>query len=248
MIIFSVSWNLTHSEFNQAALKILQSLKLSQPTLNALASQFKDRRLKPNAEIIAEGRPTSAALYFVRKGKVRIKTGDGSIDKIIDEGGYFGDDMLELDIGGMKKTSEIIAGYTVSTFSDGAVVGILSIRECRNVLDTTRLSGEKSSCNLARDGVQTGGIKFNKLKKHGILGAGTFGQVWLVTNSASRHLKPYALKIQSKYELIQNHQAKGVIQEKNLLLEVRHPFVIDLVETYQVSLILSWFSLLIFPS
>lgn len=161
-----------------------------------------------------------------------MKSADGDRDTIIDEGGYFGEDMLEVDIGGLKKSSRTVAKYTVTTFSDGLQAGVLSISDCRKIFDTTRLSSGKSEKNI-----DTGdfNIELNQLVKHGILGAGTFGQVWLVTNSASSggRTKPYALKIQSKYELIQNHQAKGVIQEKNLLNEVRHPFVIDLVQTYQ---------------
>lgn len=205
---------------------------MSQPTLAALATQFTDKHFESGAEIITEGEQTKAALYFVRKGKVRLSSKDGTRDNIIDAGGYFGEDMLEMDIGGLKKTSRCSAKYSVTTFSEGLVAGVLSISECRKIFDTTRLSSGKSEKQFAMEEVD---IKLSQLKKHGILGAGTFGQVWLVTDSeVSGPTHPYALKIQSKYELIQNHQAKGVIQEKNLLKEVRHPFVINLVETYQV--------------
>jgi hypothetical protein len=203
--------------------------------LAALVTQFTDREFDASTQIIKEGELTKAALYFVRKGKVRLTSKDGSRDNIIDAGGYFGEDMLEIDIGGLRKSTSCVANYSVNTFSDGLVAGVLSISECRKVFDTTRLSSGKSVKQLSM--VQTE-IKLSQLKKHGILGAGTFGQVWLVTDSANTGpMQPYALKIQSKYELIQNHQAKGVIQEKNLLKEVRHPFVSNQVEAYQVRLI-----------
>lgn len=35
---------------------------------------------------------------------------------------------------------------------------------------------------------------------------GTFGQVWLVSSTAKGQTEPHALKIQSKYELIQDGQ------------------------------------------
>eukprot|EP00980_Cylindrotheca_fusiformis_P024375 scaffold11809_cov128-Cylindrotheca_fusiformis.AAC.14 len=214
------------------ALRIFQTSQISQPTVAALATQFTDKDFKPKTEIIQEGKPTEAALYFIREGKVRLSTKDGSREHIIDAGGYFGEDMLEIDLDGLKKTTECVAKYTVTTFSDGLIAGVLPISECRKIFDTTQLSSGKSEKKL---NVLEGKIKLDQLKKHGILGAGTFGQVWLVTDSAASEgaTNPYALKIQSKYELIQNHQAKGVIQEKNLLKEVRHPFVINLVETYQ---------------
>lgn len=201
----------------------------------ALVTQFTDNEFDATTQIIKEGEQTKAALYFVRKGKVRLTSKDGSRDSIVDAGGYFGEDMLEIDIRGLQKTPSCVAKYSVNTFSDGLVAGVLSISECRKIFDTTRLSSGKSVKQLKMEETE---IRLSQLKKHGILGAGTFGQVWLVTDSASSGpTQPYALKIQSKYELIQNHQAKGVIQEKNLLKEVRHPFVINQVESYQVRLI-----------
>jgi protein kinase A len=41
------------------------------------------------------------------------------------------------------------------------------------------------------------------------------------------------LKIQSKYELLESKQAKGVVHEKNLMQRLHHPFLIELVDTYQ---------------
>jgi serine/threonine protein kinase len=65
---------------------------------------------------------------------------------------------------------------------------------------------------------------------------GTFGQVWLVsrTNSDGAQ-KVYALKIQSKYELCENGQARAVVHEKNIMAQLRHPFISDLAGSFQVS-------------
>jgi len=74
------------------------------------------------------------------------------------------------------------------------------------------------------------------LQRHVILGEGTFGQVWLVSESGVPADKrvPFALKIQSKRDLVHEGQVKAVIQEKNIMSEVRqHPFLINLVKTYQ---------------
>ena len=43
----------------------------------------------------------------------------------------------------------------------------------------------------------------------------------------------YALKIQSKYELIKNGQAKGVINEKNIMEQLHHPFLGGLITSFQ---------------
>lgn len=205
---------------------------MSEQALTALASALTDYEYKQNQKLITEGQNTVAQLYFVREGKVRITSSDGQRDNIVDEGGYFGDDMLEMDMGGLKKTTTCVAKYSVTALSSGAVCGVLPLRICRNHMDTTKLT---NASTLDLD-VQT--IKLGQLEKHSILGAGTFGQVWLVTNPKGKgksNFGPYALKIQTKFELLQSHQATGVIQEKNLLEVMHHPFVINLVETYQVS-------------
>jgi serine/threonine protein kinase len=45
--------------------------------------------------------------------------------------------------------------------------------------------------------------------------------------------KAYALKVQSKYDLCNNGQAKAVIQEKNIMERLHHPFLTNLVNAYQ---------------
>ena len=219
--------------FCQASLKIFSSSHLSQQALTSLAGGITDYEYKQNQKLITEGQNTVAQLYFVREGKVRITSSDGQRDNIVDKGGYFGDDMLELDLGGLKKTSTCVAKYTVTALSSGAVCGVLPLRICRNHMDTTKLT------HVSTIDLDLSKIELGQLERHSILGAGTFGQVWLVTNPKGRgksNFGPYALKIQTKFELLKSHQAKGVIQEKNLLEVMHHPFVINLVETYQVSL------------
>lgn len=204
---------------------------LSPPTLAALASQFRDIRFPPKTVIVSEGKVTNAALYLVRRGKLEIKSSDGEHNNIIDAGGYFGEDMLELDIGGLKKKSECVCKYTAKTLSSDVVVGVLTIEECRKIIDTTSLGHGKKKAFAS---LGESKISLDVLDKHAILGAGTFGQVWLVSNlSASGTRRPYALKIQSKFELVENHQAKSVVQEKNLMQQLHHPFLINLVQTYQ---------------
>jgi len=63
------------------------------------------------------------------------------------------------------------------------------------------------------------------------LGVGTFGKVWLVSHRKTG--KPYALKMLNKREIIQHHQVEGVIREKNIMSSVDHPFVVNLVCTFQ---------------
>lgn len=66
------------------------------------------------------------------------------------------------------------------------------------------------------------------------LGAGSFGQVWLASaekGDGIRHC--YALKVQSKYQLIQTGQAEATVSEKNIMARLCDPFIIRLINTYQ---------------
>ena len=151
-------------------------------------------------------------------------------EKIIGSGFYFGEDMLEIDIGGLKPTTDYNIHYSAITLSDPVVVGTLSIESFRNVIDTTSLGKKNTAIGEKSDTI----IAMEDLERHTILGAGTFGQVWLVSHVNSEgERKPYALKIQSKYELIKCHQAKGVVQEKEIMDQLHHPFLTHLAATYQ---------------
>ena len=232
-----------------------------------------------------QGDQTDAALYLVRKGKIQIENvtataptngaeggggeGDSPSSRTVESGGYFGEEMLTLDLkkspkngghdkGGnngeqeeeelddagtqlLLKETSIQAQYTATAVGDeDVVVGVLTLKEFRTLADTTMIgTGKKQRYSTIGD---SRNIAISSLKKHKILGAGTFGQVWLVsykeeairksTTSTSRKT-PLALKIQSKYELVQNHQALGTAQERNIMSQLQHPFVIRLFQTYQ---------------
>lgn len=76
-------------------------------------------------------------------------------------------------------------------------------------------------------------IKFENLVKKVMLGEGQFGQVWLVTDKTENEKRAYALKIQSKFELVSQAQAEICIREKTIMEEMRHPHIIKLYASYQ---------------
>ncbi len=74
-------------------------------------------------------------------------------------------------------------------------------------------------------------ISYETLEKKCLLGQGSFGEVWLCKDAARD--APYALKIQYKRELIQQHQAAGVVRESQVMQKLHHPFVMGLVQAQQ---------------
>ena len=73
----------------------------------------------------------------------------------------------------------------------------------------------------------------NDLRKHRILGQGGFGKVYLVEGRISG--KPYALKVINKRLLLESKQERSILREKELLRLLRHPFILDLVSSFQDS-------------
>jgi hypothetical protein len=192
-----------------------------------------DRKFISGTYLCEKGKSTEAALYLVRSGNV--KKSDGTK---IGPDEYFGDEQLKADIGAganyhIGASSSIQATY--SAIAEGEVVcGVLKLADCRRVLDTRLIGQPDAASRVLYDSIIDKDVALDGLKRHRILGAGTFGQVWLVSRETSGgERKAYALKVQSKYELCKDGQAKAVVYEKNIMAKLHHPFLIGLVNTYQ---------------
>ena len=132
---------------------------------------------------------------------------------IVESKGYFGNDTL----GHNEQGTFGMAGYTVRAIED-VEVGILDLDAIRSVV-------------VRREEELSKSITMQDLDMIRILGAGTFGKVWLVTRKGSK--SAYALKVQVKKQLIEYNQAEGVIREKNIMAQLDHPFIIKLVGSWK---------------
>eukprot|EP00978_Attheya_sp_CCMP212_P026995 scaffold89909_cov42-Attheya_sp.AAC.1 len=169
---------------------------------DTLAGLLKDTTYKAGTVLITEGEEVKGdkqAIYWVRSGKVQLTSAtSGGLNTILSEGGYFGADYLT------TTDDAVISKVTVKVLDDAdCTLAKLTMASIVNVISTKeRLSPEKkklvSKLNTS--------IAFTDLKKHRILGVGTFGQVWLVD---------------------------GVIREKEVMASIDHPFILKLVNTYQ---------------
>ncbi len=171
-----------------------------------------------------EGSRCTPSLFLIRKGKVSIisakyenldellglKLSSKGKTKVIEEMGYFGNDTM-----GANETGELgVAQYTVVALED-VEVGLLDFDAIKAIF-----AAEKESK-----------IQTDDLNMVRILGAGTFGKVWLVSHKKSK--ETYALKIQAKHFLIKNNQADGVIREKNIMEKLNHPFLIKMISHWK---------------
>jgi protein kinase A len=102
----------------------------------------------------------------------------------------------------------------------------LGLKDILKVIYDPRRLG-KDYENIALDN----SIGYETLERRLLLGEGSFGQVWLCRDPAKD--APYALKIQYKRELIDQHQAGGVIRETRVMQKMHHPFVMGLFQAQQ---------------
>jgi serine/threonine protein kinase len=63
------------------------------------------------------------------------------------------------------------------------------------------------------------------------LGAGAFGQVWLVKNMNNKEVM--AMKVIDKERLIKADIMSYALTEKNIMLQIQHPFIISLKHSFQ---------------
>lgn len=73
-------------------------------------------------------------------------------------------------------------------------------------------------------------VALDKLERLKILGKGTFGTVFLVQNTKGTL---WALKTMNKAHLVECEQERNVVNEKTVLAESKHPFILELIGTYQ---------------
>lgn len=174
----------------------------------------------PQGHVFAEiGKPSPQNLYIIRTGRVVVADNNGVISNLV-EGDYFGDNTVGEQLG-------IISNQTI-TAQTTTTCGVLARSAIVSVIgDINRLGKALPIMTSKLDK----SIQLNDLVKFRILGVGTFGKVWLVSHKKTG--VPYALKMLSKREIIGHHQVEGVIREKNIMSSISHPFVVNLVSTFQ---------------
>lgn len=186
---------------------------------------IEDVEFEAGEEVSVAGVEARPCIGLVREGKLAVKSKDGSkTEKTITQGGYFGEDTITP----ANKGGKIIKATRTIIAEEKTVIGTITLATIESVI------GSLDRFETKTLDLRDTSIKMSDLKKHRILGVGTFGQVWLVSKKGSTSDDDvYALKIQVKRELLNHQQVDGVLREKNIMATIDHPFIIKLVNTYQ---------------
>ena len=183
------------------------------------------------------------ALMIVRSGILdQFSDRNPDNEKVLRDGDYFGEDSLtpdnNLKFGGAKGGTKY-REETVEVVSDIVECGKLSLAN----IDSVILDLHRLGCNRPGN-KKYGGSRVNRsnndeprpeslddLEFHNLFGAGTFGRVWIVSRHGGK--TAYALKIQSKRELLDQRQASSAKRERAVMAKLDHPFVCRLTNTFQ---------------
>jgi len=215
-----------------AAVRVIKNSMLCDSSLDSLVRLIKDESFLAGECIWQKGEDVEAALYFLRQGSVRVV--DGRKVVVMEEFGFFGEDTLVLDSrrgrNGPNDPTTTKATKTIEVVRD-ATLSVLKLHDCRRVVNTLELGRASKLDSIIQMKKR---VEISDFTKHSILGEGMFGQVWLVSRTTSvGKERVYALKVQSKSDLVQRHEAEGVVRERDIMAQLHHPFVTTLVSSFQ---------------
>ncbi len=187
--------------------------------MTRLTDYVTEVHLQKGTLLAQEGQPAKKNLYIIRQGRIVIANDNGMINDL-GPGDYFGETAIQ-------EAEHTISHQTI-TVEEDSVCGILTQASIESVIGSVSRLG-KPLPPVATKLDRT--LRLKDMVKVRILGVGTFGKVWLVNSKKTRI--SYALKMLAKREIIGHHQVEGVIREKNIMSSICHPFVVNLICTFQ---------------
>ena len=187
---------------------------------------FSQKMFRKGDAIITEG-DVGSEFYIIRDGKVQVSSAAAGNIAVLEAGKPFGEGALEDGSTGKR-------GATVTCMESTEVYYLTKQEFVRHIGGPYKqvLEMEKKRREKAKNERERGKlIKFGDLKEIAMLGAGTFGRVALVKDKASG--ETFALKRMQKAKIVEFRQQKNVQNERDIMVQADHPFILKLVNTYQ---------------
>lgn len=215
-------------------IRVLKSVpllaKLEQKERSKLVKELVERHFKAGAYIIKQGEPGSE-FFIVKNGELKVTaTNSGAEVEIggLAAGEYFGEQALQNDApraANVKAVTDVTL-FVLARKKFEEILGPLSA-----VLDRVIKERKEMVKDIVNKRSMDSDIKFSDLKMIRTLGTGTFGRVKQVQHTKTG--KVYALKCLQKAQVVAYKQETNIMNEKNLLQEAVHPFILQLVTTFK---------------
>jgi CRP-like cAMP-binding protein len=215
--------------FNQKVLGSMEMFKeLGESEKTLLIESLQEETFAFNEEVFAQG-AAGDKFYIIKTGSVKVSAVDKAgkatvIKEKLGPSEYFGEMAL---LSNDKRMATVTA-------TSPTVCMVLPRKTFRELLgeghDIVAREAENRRREVER--AQRPPILMSDLKQLAILGVGTFGRVKLVLHTKDKD-RPYALKCMRKGQVVALKQVEHVINEKKLLEECNHPFLLHLAATFQ---------------
>lgn len=219
-------------------LKAVPKLKdLSQGKLKKICDCLEEERFDNDQCIIKQG-TTGDSFYIISEGTVRVTKNDGKGEKevaVLDKGKFFGELALQSED---KRAANVYAKGEVKCFSldRHAFINLIGRLDEQSKTDSSSAIAEEPEPSSA-DGKAVGGLENATIGDARVLkslGQGGFGDVKLVFFKGSQfEQKPYALKCVQKCRIVQYGQQRHIMDEKNILFQMRSNFILNLHKTFK---------------
>ncbi len=192
---------------------------LSKNILEKIAIKMKKIKYK-QGNIIVDQNSIGNYFYLISKGKISVQK-DGKIIRTLDSGNCFGEEQL------LFPKSKIINEFHTYTF---VAADINVICYVLSKVDFSLIINDENIRNylIKKISLQDDNIYLNNLYYINFLGKGKFGNVYLVHNKKNIYaIKTISRSMVSKQKMLIQY----LINEKNIMLNIDHPFIVKMVKT-----------------
>jgi len=198
----------------------ISSSKFDDHEMDRLTDLVIEQCYKKGYKLCEAGKPYRQELWIIRSGRVVVTNKHGKIFTL-KTGDYFGDKT-------MKGDPNHISSHT-AVMEENTTCWVLSRKDIESVVGDIQRLGESLPFTPTRVNKS---ILLKDLNIHRVLGQGAFGKVYLVCTKEPEK-QPYALKKLDKRLIISSRQEYGVRRERDIMYSIEHPFLLQLVSSFQ---------------
>jgi cGMP-dependent protein kinase len=223
-------------------LKAVPKLKdLSQGKLKKICDCLEEEKFEDGQCIIKQG-TNGDSFYIISEGNVKVTKNEGGGKEAevckLDKGKFFGELALQSED---KRAANVYAIGDTKCYSldRHAFINLIGRLDEQSKTDSGSAIAEDVEPAVDAQPKVTGGLdkaSVSDVRVLKSLGQGGFGDVKLVYFKGSQfEQKPYALKCVQKCRIVQYGQQRHIMDEKNILFQMRSPFVLNLHQTFKDS-------------
>jgi hypothetical protein len=194
---------------------------LNAADLEHMALALETDTFQPGDVIIREGEKGDI-FYIIEDGMVDVNTAKDGKVATLSKGQFFGEKaLLSEDL----RKATCTASTTVKTLFMMREDFVLMLGDMQDLLDG-KVKEEEKLIGAENAGTGTLQLALEDLDIGRTLGIGAFGRVKLVKVKSDPTGPTYALKCQSKKAIVENGLQDHVMNEKNIMGELDHPFIL----------------------